>query len=176
MQQADNSNPQLKQYVGTKLVNALPMTRLEYNALRGWKVPDNENPNDLGYLVEYPDSSPNTEYYPGYVSWSPKKQFEQAYVESDGGFSFGIALELLRQGVKVARLGWNGKGMFLYYVQQEQFEFKRSKGNIITPETKTQIGYVVHEAHINIVTARGTLATWTASQADVLSLDWVIVD
>ncbi|MTO24509.1 DUF2829 domain-containing protein, partial [Turicibacter sanguinis] len=30
--------------------------------------------------------------------------------------NFGQVLELLKQGKKVARRGWNGKGMFLYYV------------------------------------------------------------
>lgn len=36
----------MKQYIGTKLVNAKPMTRQEYNDLRGWTVPSDENPND----------------------------------------------------------------------------------------------------------------------------------
>lgn len=41
----------LKQYTGTKTVMATPMTRGEYNALRGWEVPADEDPNDQGYLV-----------------------------------------------------------------------------------------------------------------------------
>lgn len=45
----------MKQYIGTKEVKATPMNRGDYNALRGWQVPENENPADDGYLVVYPN-------------------------------------------------------------------------------------------------------------------------
>ncbi|MBV2128173.1 crAss001_48 related protein [Arsukibacterium indicum] len=68
-------------YIGTKLINAVAMTRLAYNELRGWKLPEDENGDDAGYLVEYLDGGkPNTEHYAGYVSWSPAEQFEKAYI------------------------------------------------------------------------------------------------
>lgn len=68
-------------YVGTKLVDAKPMSRLEYNQFRGWTLPESENGDDEGYLVEYLDGGkPNTSKYQGYVSWSPKEQFEAAYI------------------------------------------------------------------------------------------------
>jgi hypothetical protein len=67
-------------YIGTKAVAAMPMTRLTYNVLRGWKVPADENPHDEGYLVEYLDSpEKNVEGFNGYVSWSPAEVFERAY-------------------------------------------------------------------------------------------------
>ena len=73
----------MKQYTGTKVVNAKPMTRQEYNDFRGWQVPEDENPTDEGYLVEYTDGGkPNTSDYDGYVSWSPKAIFEQSYLPS----------------------------------------------------------------------------------------------
>ena len=72
----------MKQYIGTKVVNAQPMTRLAYNEFRGWQLPADENGADEGYLVEYVDGGKaNTEQYAGYVSWSPKDVFERAYVE-----------------------------------------------------------------------------------------------
>ena len=61
-------------YIGTKELKAKPMTRGEYNEHRGWKIPENENPEDLGYLVQYED---------GYISWSPKETFEKAYRVSE---------------------------------------------------------------------------------------------
>lgn len=64
----------MKKYIGTKLVQAKPMTRGEYNDCRGWQTPENENPEDEGYLVEYSD---------GYISWSPKEVFEKAYIAVD---------------------------------------------------------------------------------------------
>lgn len=73
----------MTQYTGTKTINATPMTRGEYNELRGWKVPDDENPSDEGYIVEYPDSKSNVEGFTGYISWSPVIPFENAYKPSD---------------------------------------------------------------------------------------------
>ena len=72
----------MKTYIGTKVINAKPMTRIEYNVFRGWVLPENEKGSDEGYLVEYTDGGkPNTEAYKGYVSWSPKDVFERSYKE-----------------------------------------------------------------------------------------------
>lgn len=70
----------MKKYICTKEINALPMTRKEYNNFRGWKLPDDEDGSDEGYLIEYVDGGKaNTSQYAGYVSWSPKNVFERAY-------------------------------------------------------------------------------------------------
>ena len=96
----------MQQFIGTKLINAKPMTRGEYNKYRGWQVPENENPEDAGYLVEYQDSpTANTPDHAGYVSWSPKDVFEKAYRRSDG-MPFVLAIEALKKGLRVARKGW----------------------------------------------------------------------
>lgn len=64
----------MKKYIGTKLIEAKPMTRGEYNKYRGWTIPPDENPDDPGYLVKYSDS---------YESWSPKDVFDSAYLQVD---------------------------------------------------------------------------------------------
>lgn len=61
-----------KEYIGIKKVNAIPMTRGDYNRYKGWTISENENPDDDGYLVIYSDD---------YESWSPRKQFDEAYHE-----------------------------------------------------------------------------------------------
>lgn len=76
-----NDMSELKHYVGTKIVLAKPMTRQEYNDYRGWKLPENENGNDAGYLVEYPEGISNHAEHRGYISWSPAGQFDMAYIE-----------------------------------------------------------------------------------------------
>ena len=69
-------------YIGTKQIKARQMNRAEYNAYRGWQLPENENGEDAGYLVEYLDGGkPNHQGYEGYISWSPKAQFDAAYCE-----------------------------------------------------------------------------------------------
>ena len=72
----------MKTYIGTKIINAEPMNRLDYNIFRGWDLPKDENGSNEGYLVEYTNGgAPNTNTYKGYVSWSPKEQFEKTYKE-----------------------------------------------------------------------------------------------
>lgn len=84
----------LQQYTGTKTIMATPMTRGEYNALRGWQVPADEDPSDAGYLVEYQnDSKSNVEGFDGYISWSPQKPFEEAYNPS-GTFKQRLFIEM----------------------------------------------------------------------------------
>ena len=74
----------MKKYIGTKVINALPMNRQEYNDFRGWQLPADEDGADEGYLVEYVDGgNANTPQYAGYVSWSPKAVFERAYQVAD---------------------------------------------------------------------------------------------
>ncbi|MBP3412654.1 MAG: hypothetical protein J6K89_05280 [Oscillospiraceae bacterium] len=62
----------MKTYIGTKVIEAEPMTRGDYNQSKGWTLPVGENPEDEGYRVIYPD---------GYISWSPKEVFENTYRE-----------------------------------------------------------------------------------------------
>lgn len=77
----ENEMNGLNHYVGTKIVLAKPMTRQEYNDYRGWKLPENENGNDAGYLVEYPEGISNHAEHRGYISWSPASQFDMAYID-----------------------------------------------------------------------------------------------
>ena len=162
--------------IGTKAVNAQPMTRQEYNDFRGWQLPENENGADEGYLVEYQNSEPNTAKYQGYVSWSPKAQFDNAYQDITKGVSFGHAIELLKGGHRVARAGWNGKDMFLslvkgrdtdYHVNSEVF----GTGN----DGNSQDQLPVLDA-IYMKTADNKLVPWLASKTDVLAEDWQIVE
>ena len=90
-------------HIGTKIVIALAMTRAAYNEYRGWSLPANEDGSDEGYLVEYTDGGkPNVAGHAGYVSWSPKEQFDAAY-RATNGMPFGLAVEALKKGARVAR-------------------------------------------------------------------------
>lgn len=151
----------MKQYIGTKLIEAKEMNRGDYNVYRGWTTPENENPTDDGYLVKYSD---------GYESWSPKKQFEEAYRESNN-MTFGLALEALKKGKKVARKGWNGKGMFLFLAKSTDIETdadltvcEHMQGNLVLPS-------------IVMKTADDKFCVgWLASQTDMLAEDWMIIE
>lgn len=82
--------------------------------------------------------------------------------------SFGEALEALKEGKKVSRQGWNGKGMFLFLVPGSVFKVNRPPLLGIYPEG-TEITY---QPHIDMKTADGKVVPWVASQSDILSVDW----
>lgn len=157
-------------YIGVKLINAVPMTRLEYTQFRGWALPEDENGDD-GFLVEYLDGGQaNTEQYAGYVSWSPADVFERAYRKSDG-ITFGLAIEALKLGLRVARNGWNGKGMFLYYVPEGAYPARTG----VAKEYFGEDALVPYGAYIAMKTAQGNVVPWLASQTDLLADDWEIL-
>ena len=71
----------MKTFIGTKIVNATPMNRADYKEYRGWQLPANEDGADDGHLVEYTDGGKaNDSRHAGYISWSPKAQFDAAYL------------------------------------------------------------------------------------------------
>jgi len=87
--------------------------------------------------------------------------------------TFGAALELLKRGVRVAREGWNGKGMWLAYMPDmtvpEGMVNARTKAHGVTGDLHVG-GYIV------MWTAQGVWQPgWLASQADMLADDWVVV-
>lgn len=73
----------MQTYIGTKVIKAQVMNLGDYNQHRGWTIPSDEDPLKEGYLVEYSDS---------YQSWSPKKQFEDAYELTENGADYAVRL------------------------------------------------------------------------------------
>jgi len=84
---------------------------------------------------------------------------------------FSEALEVIKQGGKVARAGWNGKGMFVFLVPGSQFTVNRAPLLGIYP-AGTEVRY---HAHIDMRTADGQIVPWLASQTDLLANDWQVV-
>lgn len=161
-------------FIGTKIVKSFPMTRKQYCAYRGWDMPENEDPLEEVYLVEYepaPSSKPNHKDHEGYITMSPKHVFDKAY-RSTSAMNFGLAVEALKQGKKVARSGWNGKEMFVFLVAGSTFKANRPPLNEIYPEG-TEINY---RPHMDLRTADGSIATWAPSGSDALADDWIVID
>ena len=75
---------------------------------------------------------------------------------------FGAALEALEQGMRVAREGWNGKGMWL--------ELQRPDAN-----SKMTLPYIYINYPADAKTTPGARVPWLASQTDMLSSDWMTV-
>lgn len=151
----------MKKYIGTKMIEAKPMNRGEYNLYRGWTLPEDENPEDEGYLTNSPE---------GHVTWIPKEQFDVDYHSMEDGMPFGAAIELMKQGYAVARKGWNGKNQFIELASNISY---------VIPGTG-EIVNCKHEAignqAIAFVGTSGVQMGWLASQADMLAEDWCVVE
>ena len=88
--------------------------------------------------------------------------------------TFGQAIEALKQGKKVARAGWNGKGMFIYYVPENKYP---ASDNILgTMMNHFPDDMVPYGSYIAMKTAQDNVVPWLASQTDVLAEDWDIVE
>lgn len=89
---------------------------------------------------------------------------------------FSKALKELKKGEKIARRGWNGKGMFIYLVKgtciDEDFLHDEPRRHGVA-----KMGFAKFNAHIDMRTADGSVCVgWLASQTDLMADDWVIVD
>jgi len=78
--------------------------------------------------------------------------------------SFGDAIEAMRSGKRVARSGWNGKGMFLFLIDHWTWMYIDGKLNDYP-----------NLPFIAMKTATGEVVPWLASQTDMLGLDWELV-
>lgn len=86
-------------------------------------------------------------------------------------FGFEVALSDIKRGLKLARTGWNGKGMFVFLVPGSRFVVNRPPLlGIYQAGTEVEYG-----GHIDIRSADGTIVPWLASQSDILAEDWVYV-
>ena len=106
---------------------------------------------------------------------APKKEAEPVkdeakQEEEPETICFGCAILALKQGYRIGRKGWNGKGMYLYLVPENEYPS-------VTDVAKEEFGdKVPYGAYIAMKTAQGNVVPWTASQTDILSDDWLIVE
>jgi hypothetical protein len=82
--------------------------------------------------------------------------------------SFGAALHGLKDGKKLARAGWNGKGMWLQLYKPAEDEGVVA---IINGEGK----WLPLAPHILMKTATDEFVPWLASQTDILAEDWKVL-
>lgn len=130
----------MQKYLGVKIVGGEPC--------KAWKQSGTHEIGTEGYKVVY-DNSPNDDY----VSWSPKKIFEDAYRPIDG-LTFGLAIEALKKGLKIKLPYWSND-VFLSLQKPD----KNSK--------------MTHE--YIYVTSRFGLVPWVATQIEILSESWQIL-
>ncbi|PNQ81624.1 DUF2829 domain-containing protein [Paenibacillus sp. F4] len=88
--------------------------------------------------------------------------------------NFGQAIEALKNGKKVARAGWNGKGMWLGLVKADNYiVFEAPFGDGQATDENIPEGLL---PWIGMKTADGKFVPWLASQTDILAEDWEVVE
>lgn len=81
---------------------------------------------------------------------------------------FSKALDLLKQGRRLKRAGWNNPNQYIYHVPAAEYP-------AMTDVAKAEFGAtgnVPYTAYLAIKTVQGTVAPWLASQTDLLAEDW----
>ena len=160
----------MKQYIGTKMVKAVPAKRywledgkkivVTIHEMVAQEAISTATACEDGYKVVYPD---------GYTSWSPKDVFEEAYRLTDA-MNFGLAIEAMKKGERVARKGWNGKNMYVFLAFEPDFVTDADISAF--DQLEVEVGDM-----LVMKTAQNTFQPgWLASQADMLADDWYIVE
>lgn len=85
--------------------------------------------------------------------------------------NFGWALQELKLGKKLAREGWNGKGMFIFLTEGREVPNNKERSFAHIPGDTVKL-----RSHIDMYDAQGMYVSgWHASQTDMLATDWAIV-
>ena len=152
-----------------------------------WILLTNREGDDLDkamiWLAErglYPDAvNDNLPEMQKFFRRNPRKVFANVMIDDlnaggvylpplDGGMDFGSAIRALKDGKKVARQGWNGKGQYL--TLGDEFTYKDMSGkHDANHQTSGRAAIVLHGTI-------GEQVGWLASQSDMLSEDWMIVE
>ncbi|WP_217994470.1 Gp49 family protein [Vreelandella jeotgali] len=86
------------------------------------------------------------------------------------GLDFGEALKILRAGGAVKRAGWNGQGMYVFWLQGSNTIAKIHGFGF-----GEYMGEPVFRDALFMYTANGELVPWSVAQSDALAEDWEIV-
>lgn len=83
--------------------------------------------------------------------------------------NFGGALEALKNGKRVARVGWNGKNQYIELAHN--ISYTNSSCEVVNAEHNA-----IGNKAIAFVGTSGVQLGWLASQSDMLADDWYVVE
>lgn len=100
---------------------------------------------------------------------------------SDFTMDFGGAIKALKEGHKVARMGWNGRGMFLWLKPAAEVKSEWCKDPLLKSLADENGGSIAALGTICMYThdasgRKAILTGWLASQSDMLLEDWYVVE
>lgn len=166
-----------KQYIGVKVVQAVPAKMVNgFIWPEGLPLPEQKSEpegccsNEVSVNIETGYCVLGDNVYPEWVS---KEAFERAYRETDG-MDFGLAVEAMKSGLRVARWAWYRQSNETYPFLADQVE---CHANADLSEFE-DLEEGVHVSDMLVLrTEKATLMPgWLPSQEDILAEDWYIVD
>ena len=102
---------------------------------------------------------------------------DEKVAQTETGMTFGGAIAALKQGKKVARQGWNGKGMWLWLKEGTMVKSDWCHDPALKAIADKNGGEIEALGTVCMKTADNKiLSGWLASQTDVLSHDWVVIE
>lgn len=106
-------------------------------------------------------------------------QQEEAGLSSMLSMDFGAAIRAMKAGAKVARKGWNGKGMWIclsWPGGPEKIEAHKFWSQHTREFAESQGGHAIAQPYFIMKTASDELQSgWLASQSDMLAEDWEVI-
>lgn len=95
--------------------------------------------------------------------------------------NFGQAIEALKQGKRVARQGWNGKGLFIFMqvpseISEEIVPKMQSLPQSVKDEFERRGGSINYSNQMALVNPNNSINGWAPSSSDTLAEDWIILD
>lgn len=94
---------------------------------------------------------------------------------------FGKAIEALKLGKRVARNGWNGKGLFVFMqipsvIDSDIIPRMQSLPQSVKDEFVRRGGDIKYSSQMALVNPDNSINGWTPSSSDTLAIDWIILD
>lgn len=124
-----------------------------------------ERPEGEGYV---PSIAGNSKFYVKDTGTPP---------DARDGHKFGYAIEALKNGHRVCRAGWNGKGMYLWLLPAAMVKAEWCREPHLIEVAEANGGEIEALGSIRMMTAdKKVLTGWLASQTDMLAEDWEIID
>jgi len=95
--------------------------------------------------------------------------------------NFGHAIRAMREGKRVAREGWNGKGLFVFMqipseITEEIIPKMQSLPQSVKDEFARRGGNISYSNQMAIVNPNNSINGWVPSSSDIYAEDWVILD
>jgi Protein of unknown function (DUF2829) len=103
-------------------------------------------------------------------------------VNKKSGLDFGRAISALKNGRRVAREGWNGKGLFIFMQVPATIpstvipNMQSLPADVKEEFMRRNVDSISYKNQLAMVYPDNTIYGWVASPSDVLEEDWCILD